>query len=58
MNVSHAVVEVHSIQHRFRTLASSIFGAQSSDGGRDAPHAHLTVTVRAQYIYAKIAAII
>lgn len=45
MNVTHAVVVVHSIQHRFRTLASSVLGAQPPDGGRYAPHANLSVTV-------------
>lgn len=47
MNVAHTVVVVHhSVQHRFRTLASSILGAQPPDRGRYPPQAHLAIVGR------------
>lgn len=47
MNVAHTVIVVHHfVQHRFRTLASSVLGAQPSDRGRYSPQAHLAIVGR------------
>lgn len=47
MNVAHTLVVVqHSVQHRFRALASSVLGTQPPDRGGNPPQAYLAVVGR------------